>query len=197
MLISRLTESAMMVEFGQQITAETTAMIADYVTFIKTQYSRELIDVTPSYTKVMLHFRLDCNCYSLLVAASEQWFADHQQRYKGSCHLKSKLHQLPVYYHSDVAPDLATVAEHSQLTEQQVITRHSDKIYQVGAIGFTAGFAFFILQWMMRSQCLGCCHLGFKYQQEALVLPITKPQYIPIKALEVGILLVIVRNPYF
>lgn len=49
--------------------------------------------------------------------------------------------ELPVYYDLSVGPDLKYYVELGQSVES-VITTHSQTEYTVGAIGFTAGFAF-------------------------------------------------------
>ena len=55
---------------------------------------------------------------------------------------RSGLIQIPVCYDREFAPDLATVAQHSLLTEEQVIATHADGDYFVYFLGFSAGFAY-------------------------------------------------------
>ncbi|EGA70671.1 Allophanate hydrolase subunit 1 [Vibrio sinaloensis DSM 21326] len=49
--------------------------------------------------------------------------------------------KLPVYYHVEVGPDLIEY-EKQGVSLEDVIKLHSEPEYSVGAIGFTAGFAF-------------------------------------------------------
>ncbi|WP_305455088.1 5-oxoprolinase subunit PxpB [Photobacterium leiognathi] len=142
MKISPLTENAFMVEFGQEICSETTLTISEFVAFFKSSFQHDCIDITPSYTKVMVQYRPRPNLYPKMIAAIELWHVDQQSNLTEHCGVKRKLHKLPVYYHHDVAPDLSVVAKVKGLTEQQVIAHHCNKTYDVGAIGFTAGFAF-------------------------------------------------------
>lgn len=50
--------------------------------------------------------------------------------------------EIPVCYESEFAPDLSNVARHSSLTEEQVVTMHSQGDYFVYFLGFTPGFAY-------------------------------------------------------
>ncbi|NRA40187.1 MAG: allophanate hydrolase subunit 1 [Planctomycetes bacterium] len=50
--------------------------------------------------------------------------------------------RLPVYYASEVAEDLSSVAELCALSPDEVILIHSEKIYSTFAIGFSIGFAY-------------------------------------------------------
>ena len=54
----------------------------------------------------------------------------------------SSLIEIPVCYDREFAPDLATVAQHSLLTAEQVIATHADGDYFVYFLGFSPGFAY-------------------------------------------------------
>mgnify|MGYP000043873588 CR=1 FL=1 len=53
-----------------------------------------------------------------------------------------RLVRLPVYYHPEVGPDLARVAEFAKCQIEEVISRHAPIVYSVYAIGFAPGFAY-------------------------------------------------------
>jgi inhibitor of KinA len=50
--------------------------------------------------------------------------------------------QIPVCYEGIYAPDLPTLAQQRQLTEQEVVNIHTDAIYNVYMIGFLPGFSY-------------------------------------------------------
>lgn len=50
--------------------------------------------------------------------------------------------EIPVHYGGEYGPDLATVAAHCGMSEQQVIHRHSAAQYTVFFLGFQPGFAY-------------------------------------------------------
>ena len=50
--------------------------------------------------------------------------------------------ELPIYYGQEVAPDLSRIAEHAQMTTDDVIKIHQQQKYHVYAIGFAPGFAY-------------------------------------------------------
>jgi KipI family sensor histidine kinase inhibitor len=51
-------------------------------------------------------------------------------------------HVLPVWYDLSVGPELALLSKRSGLPVDEVIRRHSQREYQVFALGFAPGFAF-------------------------------------------------------
>jgi inhibitor of KinA len=50
--------------------------------------------------------------------------------------------EVPVCYENEFAPDLAEVAQHAGLSEDEVVHRHSDATYRVACVGFTPGFPY-------------------------------------------------------
>ena len=100
----------------------------------------QVSELTPSYTSILVETsamsdELDILKTRLLkIAKVELQRSTTQQR--------GKLIELPVYYHQDIGPDLQLVAEHANLSVEQVIAIHSGREYTVCAIGFAPGFAF-------------------------------------------------------
>jgi inhibitor of KinA len=54
----------------------------------------------------------------------------------------SRVIEVPVCYDLEFAPDLAEVAVHAGLSEDEVVRRHSAANYQVSSVGFTPGFPY-------------------------------------------------------
>lgn len=50
--------------------------------------------------------------------------------------------RIPVYYGGEFGPDLINVAEGTGLTQEEVITAHTGRIYTVWSIGFLPGFPY-------------------------------------------------------
>lgn len=140
--IHHINESTIMLAFGQTISPLTTAQIAHCVPYLHQTCGHHIIDITPSYTKIMIQYGADHAAYQAVLSAIKHWQYVFVEQSKDGPLQAPTLHQLPVYYHEDVGPDLARVAAKSGLTPQEVIACHSQKKYDVGAIGFSPGFAF-------------------------------------------------------
>ena len=54
----------------------------------------------------------------------------------------ARLHELPVCYAGEYAPDLAWAARQTGLSEKEVVARHAGTEYRVELIGFAPGFAY-------------------------------------------------------
>jgi KipI family sensor histidine kinase inhibitor len=54
----------------------------------------------------------------------------------------NKIVTLPVYYSQESGPDLTSIAQHANLSVEEVIQLHSQRTYLVYSIGFAPGFAY-------------------------------------------------------
>ena len=61
---------------------------------------------------------------------------------EGESKVEAPLHEIPVCYDREFAPDIADVARVAGLAEAEVIRRHSGAAYRVNCVGFIAGFPF-------------------------------------------------------
>ena len=102
---------------------------------LRTAFGAQLIDLVPSYTTVMVHFDLSPDQAR---ARIEHALSDLQPDSGGA----GRSHEIPVWYDPSVGPELALLAQRSGDTEAGVIRRHSQREYQVFALGFAPGFAF-------------------------------------------------------
>ncbi len=105
---------------------------------LREAFGEALIDLVPSYTTLLLHYDISRVNAAQVRQLIEQAFTDLQPADSNS----GRLHQLPTWYDRRVGPELALLAQRSQLSEAEVIRRHSGHEYQVFALGFAPGFAF-------------------------------------------------------
>lgn len=135
--IIRLSETNLLFYVADKIDPNLAPRLALLCDRIKQQFP-DLIDVIPSYVSVMIEFHPSFDVSKLLLFLEQA--LDEFDNLKPS--LQQKVIELPVYYHSEVAPDLLSVAQEKQLSVNEVIQIHTSQEYTVCAIGFTPGFAF-------------------------------------------------------
>lgn len=101
-------------------------------------FGAHLRDLVPSYTTLMVHYDL--------LAVSPQQARDIIARaldgLSPDAARKGRQHVLPVWYDPSVGPELSLLSRRSGLPVDEVIHRHSQREYQVFALGFAPGFAF-------------------------------------------------------
>ncbi|MEB0121431.1 5-oxoprolinase subunit PxpB [Pseudomonas sp. CCI1.2] len=105
---------------------------------LREHFASTLIDLVPSYTTLMVHYdltQLNPNQARELIHTALTDLAPDP-------HANGTHHVLPVWYDPSVGPELSLLAKRSGLSVREVIACHSQREYQVFALGFAPGFAF-------------------------------------------------------
>ncbi|WP_085724715.1 allophanate hydrolase subunit 1 [Pseudomonas sp. R37(2017)] len=105
---------------------------------LRTAFAGHLIDLVPSYTTLMVHYDLT----ALSPAQARELIAEALIDLSPNAHARGQCHVLPVWYDLSVGPELSLLSQRSGLAVEEVIRRHSEREYQVFALGFAPGFAF-------------------------------------------------------
>ena len=102
-------------------------------------FGEALVDLVPSYTTLLVIFDplqvSPWNARAKLVEVLSRLVPDDADG-------EGELHEIATWYDPSVGPDLARVAELSDMTVDSVIETHSYQEYRVFALGFAPGFAF-------------------------------------------------------
>lgn len=131
-------DCALNMEFAHAISPETSALIRLTADNLRQDPIDGITELVPTFCSLMV-------CYDPLSIE----FDELAKR------LESKLHaievsdtgirtvvEIPVCYGGPYGPDLGTVADHANLSENEVITIHSDHDYLIDMLGFLPGFAY-------------------------------------------------------
>ena len=131
-------EDAMMLYLGEETSPETAARVQAATAAVEQALGTDLVDLVPSYASLLIIY--------------DPWRTDHLDVAHRVREALTTLHStaassggsvvLPVYYDSEVGADLASLAQRSGLSIEEVIALHSGTEYRVYAIGFAPGFAY-------------------------------------------------------
>ncbi|MEH6566617.1 MAG: 5-oxoprolinase subunit PxpB [Halopseudomonas sp.] len=102
-------------------------------------FGSQLIDLVPSYSTLLLHY--DCRQFSEAQACAlvREALMDLQPQQAAA---SGQRHELPVWYHPSVGPDLAALAQRAGCRPEQVVERHCSRDYPVFTLGFAPGFGY-------------------------------------------------------
>ncbi|WP_413699774.1 5-oxoprolinase subunit B family protein [Psychromonas sp. KJ10-10] len=141
-MIKPINEDCFLITLSEHIDLSLTAKIADLVKQIEISFAQcnaqALVDITPSYNTILVQY----NLLKISPIVAENLLISLVDSCQAESKFVGKLIELPVYYDLSVGWDLQKVASENHLTIAEVIQIHSEKVYQVCAIGFAPGFAF-------------------------------------------------------
>lgn len=127
----------MFVRFGDAISREIHARIRAYIDRVDRQRPDWMVDCIPSYCSLLVLYHPLQVHPTEVCRWLEQMLCDLTP--DRSTH---RVIEIPVWYDSEVAPDLEELALSKSLTVQDVIRLHSAPEYLVYMLGFKPGFPF-------------------------------------------------------
>lgn len=130
-----LGDQALVLSFGDTISEAVNARVRQVATHIDNWLQPGIIEYVPAYTTITIYYDPLLTSYNDLLSALQPIVRDiaENQEYKG---VKK---EIPVYYNG---ADLAYVAQHSGLSENEVVSIHSEGEYLVHMLGFVPGFPY-------------------------------------------------------
>lgn len=138
MEIRPVSERALMIYCGHTINDHTLAHVQQCVAAIEQSMAGAVVDLTPSYGSVLVHF--DPLRWRPVELARELRRVIEAATKRAASPARSIV--LPVYYSQEVGPELAPLAERAGLSVAEAIMLHTATAYRVYAIGFAPGFAY-------------------------------------------------------
>lgn len=132
-------ENSIIIYFGDQATPELAKRIAFYTEQLSEQLGDVIIDVMPSYTSLMISYRINLINHSDFCNEVDHILSTSDFVASG---VHSNLIEIPVYYGLDVGLDLESLLNDKGLSLEEFIKIHSSNNYLVYAIGFSPAFAF-------------------------------------------------------
>jgi KipI family sensor histidine kinase inhibitor len=106
---------------------------------IRARQARGVRDVAPGYCTIGVHFD---PLQTDLAALEHAILIEYSTIESVEVIADRKVIEIPVQYGGDGGPDLAAVAQFAGCSEQDVIARHSGRIYRVYMLGFVPGFSY-------------------------------------------------------
>ena len=132
-------ENSTIVYFSERPCSQTSDQISYTANALKIRLGEELIDLIPSYHSLLVIYdplkigfqKIEQEIRNTI----GQWTSNNQSQ-------QSRTVELPVYYSPESGPDLQRIADHSDLSIDQVIELHQQTEYTVYTMGFAPGFAY-------------------------------------------------------
>jgi len=133
-------EQGLVIEFGSTIDFGINSRVHQTAQLLKEKLTCEIIEVVPTYRSLMVYFNPLYIKRDDLIRKVEELLiiAATEAKEQGN----GKVVDIPVCYGGEYGPDIAFVAQHNGLSEEEVIQIHTSIPYPVYMLGFTPGFPY-------------------------------------------------------
>ncbi len=131
-------ESAIVLEFGREISKEINAKIRQTVAAIEMIAGDFIVEIVPTYRSVLVQYDPLKISYAEMLGKLQAIEIANAEEEQGTI----KLIEIPTVYGGEYGEDMAHVVEHSGLSEDEVVKIHSSTDYLVYMLGFIPGFTY-------------------------------------------------------
>lgn len=131
-------DTSLSVEFGNAINEAINHDIRAYKIALEKADIPGIVETVPTYRSLMVHYDPSVIRYGELRKKLETLLGEMDEIVIPP----SPVLEIPVLYGGEMGPDLPFVAEHSGLSEEEVIRIHSSAEYLIYMLGFTPGFTY-------------------------------------------------------
>ncbi len=131
-------DSALLIEFADEINDAINDRVHALADALRAQARPEICDLIPAYASLLVCYTPQRVSFAEMCALLRDTLASPDTRAPRA----SRLVEIPTRYGGAFGPDLAFVAQHNHLTEDEVIRWHTSVVYRVYFIGFLPGFAY-------------------------------------------------------
>lgn len=131
-------DSALLIQFEQEISPEVNRRIAAVVKLIRVQQISGIVDMIPTYASLLINYNPLVIRYSELHRRVESIVKMDTKTET----VRKRVYEIPVLYGGEYGPDLRNIAEHAGLSEEEVVQIHSSQDYLIYMLGFLPGFTY-------------------------------------------------------
>jgi inhibitor of KinA len=131
-------DSALLIEFANEIDDAINDRVHALTHVLRAQNRPEIRDLVPAYSSLLVCYDPDHLRYTEMRAFLERTI-ESLQTYTPPEPYRV---EIPTRYGGEFGPDLAFVAQHNGITEDDVIRLHTSVMYRVYFVGFVPGFAY-------------------------------------------------------
>ena len=145
--IKALSESALLIDFGNIIEEEINQLVLQIAESLEADPVEGMIEVVPAYSSLAVYYDFLSVKDKMIDEGSvfEKIKTQIEQKLR-DVHLTKPvplpLIRIPVCYEREYAPDLEAVAELKHLASNQVVDLHTSQTYRVYMIGFLPGYPY-------------------------------------------------------
>lgn len=131
-------DSALSIEFGNEISEEINKKIRAAALLIEDKKVSSIIEVVPTYRSLMIHYNPMVIRHDELI----KLLKDIEENINNIDLPLPEIIEIPVIYGGAYGQDIENVANHNNITVEDVIKIHTSVKYLVYMLGFTPGFPY-------------------------------------------------------
>jgi inhibitor of KinA len=131
-------DKGLLVEFGAAINPEINRKVRHIFLSLEKMPISGVTEVIPTYRSLLIYY----DPFQISVERLKREILDRENKLDQWEIPPPETVEIPVAYGDDFGPDLEFVAQHNELTPEEVVEIHTSGTYLIYMLGFTPGFPF-------------------------------------------------------
>lgn len=137
MNIEQISVNTLLIRFADIISHKSLKKVQSFYQKLLNTNDTALFEIVPSYTTILITY--DYFVYDFFTLQNKLYELDTLDV---DLELENNLIIIDIYYGVEVGLDLAQISKNTQLSIEEIVEIHSNKIYDIYAVGFMPGFGF-------------------------------------------------------
>ncbi|RLA06803.1 MAG: hypothetical protein DRQ51_08225 [Gammaproteobacteria bacterium] len=133
-------ENSVLIKLGNKIDNNMPIIIRSTMDNLQEYFDKNILEIVPSYCSILIFFKLNYIIYN-----HKNLFSQIKKVVKNigtNPKIITDMIKIPVCYDESLAPDITKISKQNNITIKDIIKIHSNKTYQVFAVGFAPAFAY-------------------------------------------------------
>jgi KipI family sensor histidine kinase inhibitor len=135
-------EDALVVEFGHGIDPVTNDRVYALAAAVEAAGNTAVVELVPTYRSLLVHYDIEMSSIEDMTGFLNDLVASAAPSIDDQDNTPRRIYELPVAYGDAHGEDLDDVADHADMTADEVIAIHSGTDYRVYMLGFAPGFPY-------------------------------------------------------
>ena len=132
-------DQSLLVSFGESIETESYSRVLNLFRLLRDRSARGVVNLHPAYSSLLIRFDPLAVSHGELKAEIASRLSPFVEQQQGE---PPQEISIPVCYHPEFGPDLASLASLHALSVEDAIDLHASTVYTVYFLGFVPGFAY-------------------------------------------------------
>lgn len=131
-------DSAISIEFGNEISNEINNRIRNFNDLIKSTRIEGVVETVPSFKSLLVYY----DPSKLYFKEIKDILSNLEKNIESKSRINKRIIEIPVCYDEEFGMDLDFVVKYTKLSIEDVINLHTSKEYLIYMLGFLPGFAY-------------------------------------------------------
>ena len=135
--ITPASDRSIMIRFSTEISEYVHEQVSYFHNILSKKYEKKISNISPAYNSILIRLEDGVSLWRMIAKLKQLFNEDHNITIQ-----EKKTIKIPVCYEGDFAPDIDRVSNHTRMSVEEIIHKHTKGKYLIYFLGFSPGFPY-------------------------------------------------------